>query len=402
MKILHINGTSYGGAANFVFNLHKKLMNIKTVSSYVYVPKKRNVENIIYPQSIFFKFNYLTKILITKILNRIFIKSNQTITLSLLKSYEIKKVIKKVNPDLINIHWLGNEFMSLKEINSLKVPIVWTLHDMWLLSPYSHYFNDNEFDKIKKRQLSLFSKYLLNKKIKLKYKNIKFIPTSDWMLSRFNESNIYKENQLKKIPCGINFEEWFPENKNNSKEIFSLDRNKKIILFLAMGGNNPRKGLDTLAKSLKLVKQEFQLVIAGDQFPTIVKDIKFKFIDYPKDINTLRSLYSASDCLVVPSNLEAFGLVSLEAAACNTPSVIFENTGLTEIINHKENGYISKFGDISDYANGIDWVLNEISKNPRKFSSISNQVKSKFDINDVSHKYLDIYNNLINYNKIVR
>ena len=88
---------------------------------------------------------------------------------------------------------------------------------------------------------------------------------------------------MPKIPCGINFEEWFPENKNNSKEIFSLDRNKKIILFLAMGGNNPRKGLDTLAKSLKLVKQEFQLVIAGDQFPTILKATEFKFIDYPKD-----------------------------------------------------------------------------------------------------------------------
>ena len=402
MIILHINGTSYGGAANFVFNLHKKLIDKENVTSYVYVPKKRNVKNIIYPKSIFFKFNLLLKILVTKILNRLFIKSDNTITLSLLKSYEIKKIIKKIDPDLINIHWIGNEFMSLKEIASLKVPIVWTLHDMWVLSPFSHYFGDNEFDKIKKRQLTFFSKYLLNKKIKLKYKDIKFIPTSDWMLSRFKESKIYKNNQLKKIPCGINFDEWFPENKNNSKEIFSLDKKKKVILFLAMGGNNPRKGLDILAKSLKLVKQEFQLVIAGDQFPTILKDTEFKFIDYPKDINTLRSLYSASDCLAVPSNLEAFGLVSLEAAACNTPSVVFENTGLTEIIIHKQNGYISKFGDIYDYANGIEWVLNEISENPRKFSNISAQVKSKFDINDVSLKYLDIYNNLINYNKTFR
>ena len=402
MKILHINGTSYGGTANFVFNLHKKLIDKENVNSYVYVPKKRNIKNIIYPQSIFFKFNSLLKILVTKILNRLFIKSDHTITLSLIKSYEIKKIIKKIDPDLINIHWIGNEFMSLKEIASLKVPIVWTLHDMWVLSPYSHYFGDNEFDKIKNRQLTFFSKYMLNKKIKLKHKNIKFIPTSDWMLSRFKESKIYKDNQLKKISCGINFDEWFPENKYNSKEIFSLDKKKKVILFLAMGGNNPRKGLDILAKSLKLVKQEFQLVIAGDQFPTIVKDIKFKFIDYPKDINTLRSLYSASDCLAAPSNLEAFGLVSLEAAACNTPSVIFENTGLTEIISHKQNGYISKFGDINDYANGIDWVLDEISENPRKFLGISAQVKSKFDINDVSLKYLDIYNNLINYNKIIK
>ena len=66
MIILHINGTSYGGAANFVFNLHKKLIDKENVTSYVYVPKKRNVKNIIYPKSIFFKFNLLLKILITK------------------------------------------------------------------------------------------------------------------------------------------------------------------------------------------------------------------------------------------------------------------------------------------------------------------------------------------------
>ena len=46
MIILHINGTSYGGAANFVFNLHKKLIDKENVTSYVYVPKKRNVKNI--------------------------------------------------------------------------------------------------------------------------------------------------------------------------------------------------------------------------------------------------------------------------------------------------------------------------------------------------------------------
>ena len=85
MKILHINGTSYGGTANFVFNLHKKLIDKENVNSYVYVPKKRNIKNIIYPQSIFFKFNSLLKILVTKILNRLFIKSDHTITLSLIK-----------------------------------------------------------------------------------------------------------------------------------------------------------------------------------------------------------------------------------------------------------------------------------------------------------------------------
>ena len=42
---------------------HKKLIDKENVTSYVYVPKKRNVKNIIYPKSIFFKFNLLLKFL---------------------------------------------------------------------------------------------------------------------------------------------------------------------------------------------------------------------------------------------------------------------------------------------------------------------------------------------------
>tara|TARA_B100001029_G_C14796821_1_gene304930 strand:- start:273 stop:467 length:195 start_codon:yes stop_codon:yes gene_type:complete len=48
MKILHINGTIEGGAANYVFNLHEDLLK-KKIKSYLYIPKKKNKKNIIYP-----------------------------------------------------------------------------------------------------------------------------------------------------------------------------------------------------------------------------------------------------------------------------------------------------------------------------------------------------------------
>ena len=40
MKILHINGTSSGGAYNVVYNLHKNLLN-KNLDSFVLLPKKK-------------------------------------------------------------------------------------------------------------------------------------------------------------------------------------------------------------------------------------------------------------------------------------------------------------------------------------------------------------------------
>jgi len=395
MRILHINGTSYGGAANFVFDLHEEFLK-KNVSSFVYSPKKRNINNALYPKSIFFKLHNLIKIILNKIINKLFIKSNSTITLSLFNSFEISKIIKETKPDLVNIHWLGNEFMSLKEVQSIKVPIVWTLHDMWVFQPFLHY--TSEIHKINSKPF--FSNYLLQRKKKLRKKNINFVSTSDWMLKKIEDSNLFYKHQLKKISCGINFEIWKPEDKQNCKKLFNLDNNKKIILYMSIGGNNIRKGLHLLIDSLKFVKNDFQLVIVGDQYPTnIPKQLNYKFIDSPKDVYTRRSLYNAADLLAAPSILEAFGLVALEASACNLPSVIFNKTGLTEVIKHKENGYVSEFSNIKDYARGIDWIFDELSKNPKRFENIKNQVKNKFDIKYISNMYLDIYKSLINDKK---
>ena len=83
---------------------------------------------------------------------------------------------------------------------------------------------------------------------------------------------------------------------------------------MSIGGNNIRKGLNLLIDSLEFVKNDFQLVIVGDQYPTnIPKQLNYKFIDSPKDVYTRRSLYNAADLLAAPSILEAFGLVALEA-----------------------------------------------------------------------------------------
>ena len=100
-------------------------------------------------------------------------------------------------------------------------------------------------------------------------------------------------------------------------------------------------------------------------------------------------LYSAADVLAAPSVLEAFGLVALEAAACGTPSVIFENNGISEIIEHKKNGYVAKHLDIKDYAKGINWILEEF--NP---VNVRENLKDKLDINKISDKYFELYKSL--------
>ena len=81
-------------------------------------------------------------------------------------------------------------------------------------------------------------------------------------------------------------------------------------------------------------------------------------------------MYSAADVMVVPSIQESFGQTASEAMACETPVVAFSTTGLTDVVDHKENGYLAKPFKADDLAHGIDWVVrNEnystLSKNAR-------------------------------------
>ena len=184
----------------------------------------------------------MIKVILIKTINRFIIKSNQTITLAYFNSYEIRKIIKNEKPDLINIHWIGNEFLSINEILNFKKPIVWTLHDMWTFLPVEHYKDNN-------KSIGYFDIFFLNRKKKLNKKKINFVPTSTWMNNAIKYSNLYDKNKIIKIPCGINFNEWYPEDKKTARSLLGLNESVKIILFSSINGKSPRKGFELLKVS---------------------------------------------------------------------------------------------------------------------------------------------------------
>ena len=170
---------------------------------------------------------------------------------------------------------------------------------------------------------------------------------------------------------------------------------KPLILFIAFGVNNPRKGFQFLKKSLKFIKHDYQLLIAGDTKP-LNFDGKYKFVKLPKSFNMRRLVFNSADMLIVPSTHEAFGLVSIEAAACNTPAIVFNDTGLEDPIKHKVNGYVAKYKDVKDLGKGINWILQSIKKKPTKFSNCRKKAIKKYDINYLAGKYILTYKKLLN------
>ena len=386
MKVLHLNGTVAGGVFNVALTLHEKLLENK-IESFIFLTEKKMIRNEVISKSNINLKRF--KNFIAKILKKILEKNNQTSTLGIFKSVEINKIINEIKPDVIHLHWIGNELLSINQLLTIKKPIVITLHDMWFFSPHQHYYSGSFKDK--NYISNIFSNFLISQKKKLNFLDLKIVATSEWIKKQVEKSKLYSKDKIYKIPLGLDFNKWYQENKEESKKYFKFNLKKKTILFSAMGLNNNRKGLDILNETLKLINFDYELVISSDVKPNFTLYKEYRFIKNMNDIDKRRKLYSACDVNVSPSRLEAFGLVALEASACGTPSVIFENTGLQEIIINKNNGYVAKYLDTKDFANGINWTLEASDKKKLDMKQNRNYLMKKFDINRIVENYIKLY-----------
>ncbi|MFI7599572.1 glycosyltransferase family 4 protein [Actinoplanes sp. NPDC049681] len=75
--------------------------------------------------------------------------------------------------------------------------------------------------------------------------------------------------------------------------------------------------------------------------------------------HSLTALMGASDCYVVPSIYEPFGMVALEAAAAGTPVAVSSTGGLAEIVEHGVTGVTFRPQDPEALAASVGSVLTD-------------------------------------------
>jgi glycosyltransferase involved in cell wall biosynthesis len=71
----------------------------------------------------------------------------------------------------------------------------------------------------------------------------------------------------------------------------------------------------------------------------------------------LRAAYGAATVLVLPSPIEGFGLVGVEAWLHERPIIVSDGAGISEIVNHGINGFVARAYSVSDLATHLGTVL---------------------------------------------
>tara|TARA_Y100000816_G_C26106914_1_gene588565 strand:+ start:381 stop:1625 length:1245 start_codon:yes stop_codon:yes gene_type:complete len=412
MKILHVGySDTLGGASIAMMRLHSALKKFGFNSKVLVGEKLSLDENVI-------GANSRTEIL----LNELKIKlarqkkyiykhdGKYSHSLNLFNSNILKK-IDLIKPDVVNLHWVNNELISIKQIAKIKYPIVWTFNDMWPMCGGEHYSDNQRFIKgynntskeINERGFDL-NRFLWNMKRKNWSSNIKqIVCISNWLKKKAVASKLFKNHKIDYIPCTIDSSKWFPLDKIDAKHKLKLPINKVILLFMSTNGTKDfRKGFSYIKNYLentKINKNNLLLLNVGEN-----NNIKFNGIE-TKNINKkfngeaekLRLFYSASDILLTPSILEAFGQVAVEAASCGTPSIGFTNTGLVDAISHTNTGYLAKYKDQYDFNFGLNTILKNVLND--KYYYRNNCVKfveDNFSSNLISKKYIELYKKTIN------
>ena len=331
-------------------------------------------------------------------------------SLNLFKSQMISK-INKIQPDIINLHWINNELMSIKEISEINIPVVWTFLDMWPMLGGEHYSEDNRYivgydNSLKRDDEKGFdlNRYIWCKKKKYwKSKIDHVICISNWLKASAKNSILFKNHKTSFVPCAIDTKEWKPINQASAREKLKLPKDKIVLLFMSTNGTKDyRKGFKFIKSSLDyLLKFHRNIILLNlgknnnniNENSNII-NVNNSFNGEPEN---LKMYYSASDVLLTPSTLEALGQVATEAASCGVPAIGFKQTGLADAIIHKKTGYLSEYLDQNDFNNGLNWIIEQIKIDKDFFrEECLNFARNNFSSEIIAKRYNDIYKRTLN------
>jgi glycosyltransferase involved in cell wall biosynthesis len=403
MKLLIINySDKNGGAAIATYRIYNSLK--KKIDVYLYVVDKNyRDKKIITNNQLFYFFLKFFENIIRKIFHS---NSNNFHSYNLLPTGSLK-IINEINPDLVQLHWVGMNTLSIKEIGLIKQPIIWRLSDMWPMCATEHYTNNsiskNRIDFSFRKFLNI-DKYVFHLKNKYWNKNIFFIAPSFWIKSKLNKSFLTKRNNVIIIPNAIDTFFWRAQNKERIKKRLNIKK-KVVITYGASVIDDPRKGLFYLLNSLYFLDHDYELFLFGkisDKY-FLKKFSNAKNIRYLGDITDkvfLRDIYSVSDVVVIPSLMDNSPNVLFEANSCSVPVVAFNNSGIKDFILHKKTGWLAKNKNSKDLSVGIKWCIRNKNKNFLKTNARAFCVKN-YSEQVISSAYMKVYKKIIlnkNYN----
>ena len=206
------------------------------------------------------------------------------------------------------------------------------------------------------------------------------------------------KNTIEVIPNFVNLKGYDREPKDK-RQCFANDNE---TIFCHVSNFRPVKRVLDVIKVFKKVQDQRNsvLIMVGDGpdrniAEKLSRDLGIwdKVIFRGKTYD-VQSMLGISDIFLLPSSTESFGLSALEAMASYVPVIASNVGGLSEVVDHNKNGFLENIGDVESMAEDALSLID----NKEKMINFSNSARKKaesFSMNEISQRYLELYQKLI-------
>lgn len=318
--------------------------------------------------------------------------------------------IEIIKPSIIHLHNIHGYYINyqllFEYLSNTNIPIVWTLHDCWVMTGHCSHFEIIKCNKWKNEcykcpQKNKYPESLLFDRSKKNYRdkkvsfnsvnNLTFVAVSEWI------EGLLKESFVSSYPShiihnGINTEIFKPSN-NKSIIINKINTNGTFIIIGVSGIWNENKGLYDFYKLSMYLDDDTRIILVGLNKKQINSlPPRIIGIERTENINELSELYSCADLFINPTYSDTFPTTNLEALSCGTPVVTYRTGGSIEAIT-AETGFIVEQGCID----GLIEAINIVKKNGKTYYSEACRKRAIdfFRKEDKFREYINLYKSLI-------
>jgi glycogen synthase len=310
--------------------------------------------------------------------------------------------------DLVHCHTWYTHFAGclLKEL--LDIPLILTVHSLEPHRPWK----EEQLGKAYAVTTWLEKTALLNAD--------GIIAVSRSMMEDVQQLYGVSTEKIRVIYNGIDLDRYKPTFDKEILGSYGINPDKPFVLFV--GRITRQKGIIHLVNGLPYVDRDIQIVLCAGEPDTVEIDLEMKQrVDevraatnnqiiwtselLPED--HIIALNSHASLFVCPSVYEPFGIINLEAMACNTPVLASAVGGIPEVVVHNETGLLVDFEpgdnfepkDPERFSRDLAAAINQLLGSPDKLQAMGTEARKRveqhFSWENIAQQTLAYYKEVI-------
>ncbi|HWR15402.1 MAG TPA: N-acetyl-alpha-D-glucosaminyl L-malate synthase BshA [Terriglobales bacterium] len=292
--------------------------------------------------------------------------------------------------DLLHVHYaiphsvsalLAKQMIGSLPKGSWRLPFVTTLHgtDITLIGLDRSYLPITRFSIEQSDGVTAISKYLRDK--------------------TYQEFNV--RNEIQVISNFVNCDIYKRTDEIRSKRHEFAKDDEKILVHLS--NFRPVKRVWDVVEVFDRVQKEIpsRLILIGDgpdrsraEWLAMEKGIHDKVLFLGKQ-DLVHEKLALADVMLLPSELESFGLAALEAMACEVVPISTDVGGLPEVIEHGRTGFLARVGDVESMSRYAIELLSDETKLKETAYRARVAAQSRYCTSKIIPQYEDFYRKVL-------